>query len=180
MCLKMKWILILILLAGSAAAETRPLDGGCLDQLWICRDIFCQPFGSVCGAANINITYPINNDTYYFPLISSELNFTLSGTNNPTCYYRTTGTWNQENCSNGDNTFGRVTWPQGYPLRVTVRVDDGACNSTQYIDVWVRYHHGAGGAKANKTVWIGVVMVVILAFLMARRKKRRWGTAPTA
>lgn len=171
----MKWILALLILVGCAGcvgADTRPLDGGCLDQVWVCRDIFCRPW-NVCGT-QINITYPVDNDTYYFPLITSELNFTLSGANSPTCYYKTTGAWNNCTCTNGDNTCGPVTWPEGYPLPITIRVDDPGCSSelkTEYI--WVNYFHGAGGGRVNKTVWAGVLVPVVLCLLLVLGKKRR-------
>jgi hypothetical protein len=145
--------------------------------------IYRNPFipslsqNSACGPMLVLITNPSNGSSYFFPVITDNVTLTIDGIQgvNPVCEYQAGGAWNtfHYGCGNGVNsTWDSVTFPEGYPINLVVRVTDGICQTTNTSVLMVHYRHGLGGiAKSLPMMLMAGVIVVLLALGWVRRRR---------
>jgi hypothetical protein len=88
----------------------------------------------------LNITNPLNRSMFFFPNITPNVTFNLSGALTPDCYTATNGNWTNRPCGNGVNWY-LETLPEGYPTEIKVRVYDG-CGYVE-DNVYVKVFYGA-------------------------------------
>jgi hypothetical protein len=140
---------------------------------------FCAPVSALnCSgeAIAVNVTVPANGSNYFFPSITENVTVSVIGTlgngSNLTCYFNVGGAWNNfTHCALGENrTYeDSVTFPQGYPLRVSALANTSCGSYSGYSDITVYYHKGL---KQDTILVFGVVMLAIIALALVRKRRR--------
>jgi LPXTG-motif cell wall-anchored protein len=183
----MKWTattILILLAATSSTALLWPVAGGGTSSYNPFYP-FYYGFNNLGGGGvgcltppSLNITYPVQNDTFYLPNITPNVTFNLSASTDPFCYYRlfiegTAYAWNAwSGCGEGSGEVNHklITLPQGQPVTIQVRVDDGNCRVYDMVNVNVYYQTGN---KQTDTVYLLGIMLM-LAFFWKIRRRRAW------
>lgn len=150
---------------GMASALFTTVDGGAGSLILVPDKPFYDVYGFCSSNLFLNITYPVDNQTFYFPTITPLVNYTISGASNPICRTATAGNWTLRPCVNGLNWY-LETLPAGYDLPLSVNVqDDCGSNVTQSITLNVIYHRGANIGEDD--FWIVWCFVLVAFGVMA-------------
>jgi hypothetical protein len=152
-------------------SEIRLVEGGRCTNAG-CVLILRNPFyevvqtptnATVCPSINITIYSPEEGATYYNNNVL--LNFTTTGAT--TCYYKTSGSWNNISCQYEDTrtfTGGEVT--------LIVRAENGICSSEESVTFTV-YEHATGGVFYEDILVFIPLFGLLLLFLFDRRKNKK-------
>jgi hypothetical protein len=127
--------------------------------------------GGCSGSIILNITYPINGSTFYFPNISPNVTFDMSNARNPSCYYRIViggvayGWNNWANCSNGDGYVNNkvITLPPG-SLNIQVAAIDrcGVVYDNDYVNVV----YPRKGLAISDTILAAIILLLLFIFII--------------
>jgi hypothetical protein len=141
-----------------------------------------NPKGSACvNNVLVNITNPINGSNIFFPNITPNVTFTMSGSTSPVCQYRlnvrdTWYAWNDwSDCGNGDGLVNNklVTLPEGFPIIIQVRVDDTCGNTFDDVSVDVYYSHAGSDTEIDWLILLPTLMIFFILFLDKEKKKKK-------
>jgi len=182
---RMKWILPILMLAVMCPLACAGIVGGMLPVSGGAASggrygIVCGPpmydyfYGGVCGG-NVSILYPADNQSFFFPDITPNITFWVSGYTTPNCFYSVGGLYNNFSCGNG-NTSMAVTLPEGNPTTISFLVTETGCaNLTSSVDVHVYYRGGYGNEHRYFIIILGLMLLFIplLPANIKRRRKRR-------
>ena len=149
---------LVAVLSGVADSFLLTADGG--TQGFIIPD---KPFyvgdGGCLYPPSINITYPLNGSNFFFPSVTPNVTFTLSGATNPVCYTATSGNFTVRECVNGVNWYLETLPPgDGVPLSILV-IDDCGSNVSETILLNVNYNHGTTAVLDDDfIIWLFVLV----------------------
>ena len=176
-------MILTILLSQYSTGQIIPIQGGS-ENLIIPEYPFYIPFlrstpPPECHLTlHLNITRPHNLTTIYFPTITPNVTFTLTGSNTPVCYYRLNINelwyeWNNwSDCGEGDGYVNHklITMPEGYPTILEVMVNDSSCTVSD--SRWMFVYYFAPQSKYNDDDWfvmaylgIGFILIMYAAYL---------------
>jgi hypothetical protein len=141
-----------------------------------------------CAAMNLTITYPTDNQTFYFPTITPNVTFYLSGaTGSIHCYHRIEGyAWNNwSDCGNGGGEVNNqlITLPEGQPVYLTVNVTAGSCTASQTMPLNVIYgssrHQSILDSGAQLIAATCGLLLILGPILIGEGSRRRRRSAET-
>ena len=166
------------------SGEIEWLGGGYSDENKSLR-IYWNPFytgglSSGCYESfNLSINYPADNQTFYFPHITPNVTFNLSGVGSPTCRYRFVGYgWNNwTDCGFGgpETNNQLITLPDGENI-LQINVSGVCASASKQITVTAYYRPGFFMEDEDYSI-IGVGFIVVVAYgvyAIARRRKTKW------
>jgi hypothetical protein len=143
------------------------------DSLLVCRDPFCGEAGirSIqCEGLDVQVLAPVNGSVYYFPHVSPNFTFYVSGFN-PECFYRVDGhLWNNVSCVQGNNSKV-ITLPPGANVSVEFKVVKRDCEISDQVQLTVYYHNPKGNPPLMGFYMFALVFIIIL--LDRRRLRNR-------
>ena len=172
------WPFLFVLLAGVADA-TLPhgayvVDGGgsaggnvCIVAGPPAYDYFLE-----CEQLNASVLGPVNGSKYFFPSISPNVTFYVSGGSGYWCRYSVGGSWNNVSCSGG-NVSEVVTLPEGWPRTLTFQVISGECNQTATVEYYVSYGKGNQVPKLLFLLLALIIPLIIVLILSKPVKSQR-------
>jgi hypothetical protein len=133
-------------------------------------------FTASCTQGTVNVTYPVNGSILYWtmPSVTTDLNFTITGGRGPyVCFYKINdNAWNAVPCGVGSNYVSAVTWPEGYPVVVTVLVQDVCGNYWNFSEFNVVYRQGANPGEELVLVILACFSLLYLLWRYRRRKRQ--------
>lgn len=181
----MKWlplVLIWLALTGSVIAQRLiPVEGASDNGRLICpRNPFWSSnvLNQCQGQFLVIITNPLNGSDMYFPSVTKNVTVTIleSSTIN-SCQYMAGGAWNTFlNCGVGVNgTFDLVTFPEGYPVNLTVNITNDCGSVINSSEVYVWYTPTYGNEDNSVLAILGGMALIYLFWRYKRRKNEKKG-----
>lgn len=156
------------------------IPDGVSNNLQVCRNPFYGVgVGAGCGGNYFfNITYPLNNSSFYLPHVTPNVTMNITGFIGPVCRYQITGYgWNTFPCWS-DVSWKEITLPKG-DLTLNMTAEDGCGLRWSSVDLHVYYYKGAVTAQPILTYVIPFLFLMLALLMLAEMGLRGGGYIET-